>query len=192
MNMKKFNTIQEEVEYIKKQMNILKEDRKHEYGCVMLYYTFPEMDEIHDLIDPDDLYEEEGEEYGLEKEPHCTLLFGLHEGVSTSDVDKVLEEFTFETCKAHNASLFKNDKYEVLKFDIKGDNLEEANIKLREFPYTNEHPKYQPHMTIAYLKPGTGEKYCEKLKGKKYWLAPQYAVYSKPDGDRDKINIRID
>jgi 2'-5' RNA ligase len=192
MNMKKFKTIQEEVDYIKKQMKILTEAKKYEYGCVMLHFTFPEMKEIHELIDPDDLYEEEGQEYGLETEPHCTLLFGLHEGVPTKDIDKVLGEFTFYTCKAHNVSLFKKDNYEVLKFDIVGDNLEEANKKLKKFPYTSEDSEYKPHMTIAYLKPGTGEKYVKKLKSEKYWLAPQYAIYSKPDRSTDKINIRID
>lgn len=192
MNMIKFKTIQEEVNFIKKQMKLLTEDRKHEYGCVMLHFSFPEMKEIHKLIDPDDLYEEVGEEYGLETDPHCTLLFGLHDGVSTSDVDKVLGEFTFETCKAHNTSLFKNEKYDVLKFDIQGDNLSYANKKLKEFPYTNEYPKYEPHMTICYAKVGKGEKYVEELKNKKYWLTPKYIIYSKPDGSKDKININID
>lgn len=190
--MKKFKTIQEEVDFIKKQMKIIVENRKHEYGCAMLYFTFPEMKEIHDLIDPDDLYEEDGQDYGLETEPHCTLLFGLHDGVSTEDIDKVLEKYTFYTCKGHNASLFKNEKYDVLKFDIEGDSLEDANKDLKKFPFTNEHPTYHPHMTIAYLKPGKGEKYAKELKGKKYWLAPQHAIYSKPDGSKDKINIHID
>lgn len=179
---------------IKQILNEMKiqEQRKYEYGCAMLYFTFEEMDEVHNLIDSNDLYEEVGEDYGIETEPHLTLLFGLHDGVSTEDVEGVLDKFTYYTCKAHNASLFENEKYDVLKFDIEGDNLSETNEELKKFPYTNDFPKYHPHMTIAYLKPGTGKKYVEKLKGEKYWLAPQYAMYSKPDGTKDKINISID
>jgi hypothetical protein len=45
-------------------------------------------------------------------------------------------------------------------------------------------------MTVAYLKPGTGKKYVKALDGLEYDLMPQYAVYSKPNGDQDKINIK--
>ena len=190
--MKKFKTIQEEVDYIKKQMKILTEDHKHDYGCVMLYFTFPDMKKIHEIIDPDDLFEEEGEEYGLETEPHCTLLYGLHKGVSTDDVDGALGDFTFETCKADNPSLFKNEKYDVLKFDIHGDNLEEANAKLREFPHTTDFPDYHPHLTICYTKKNHGDKYVKILKNKKYYIVPQYAIYSKTDGTKEKIFINVD
>ena len=41
-------------------------------GCAMLYFDFPDMEKIHDMIDDDDLYEEEG--FGLEEETHLTLL----------------------------------------------------------------------------------------------------------------------
>jgi hypothetical protein len=47
-------------------------------------------------------------------------------------------------------------------------------------------------MTVAYLKPGTGGRYVKMLKGQEFDLLPQYAVYSKPEGDQDKININID
>jgi len=184
--------INEEINKIKKYMNLLAEDKKFEYGCTMLYFKFPEIKEIHDLIDSDDLFEEVGEDYGLETEPHVTLLFGLHDGVSTEDVEKVLDKYTYYTCTAHNASLFTNEKYDVLKFDIKGDNLSETNEDLKEFPFTSDFPEYHPHMTIAYLKPGTGKKYTAKLKDKDYQLLPQYGIYSKPDGSKDKISIKTD
>jgi hypothetical protein len=186
--------INEEVNKIKKFMGLLTEDRKYEYGCAMIYFTFDEMNKIHDLIDSNDLYEEEGEDFGLETEPHVTLLFGLHDDVSQESVEKVLDKYTFYTCKAHNPSLFKNEKYDVLKFDIEGDNLSDINKELKEFPHTSDYPDYHPHMTIAYLKPGKGQKYANKIKelSDKYWLAPQYAVYSKPSGKKDKISINVD
>jgi len=182
----------DKIKTILSEMGLLNEQQKFTYGCVMLYFTFNEMDDIHDLIDSNDLYEEDGEDYGFETEPHVTLLLGLHKEVSTSTVEDVLDGYTFYTCKAHNASLFENEKYDVLKFDIEGDNLHEVNYKLKKHPHTSDFPDYHPHMTIAYLKPGKGKKYVEKLKGKDYWMAPQYAVYSKPNGTKDKISIHID
>jgi hypothetical protein len=78
-----------------------------------------------------------------------------------------------------------------LKFDIKGDNLHETNADLQQYPFTSNFPDYHPHMTIAYLKPGTGKRYVKMLKGIEYDLLPQYAIYSKPDGEKDKIKIKV-
>ena len=172
---------------------IIEEKQTYDYGCAMLYFNFPEINKIQDAINPDDVYTQEGDRsFGFETEPHCTLLYGLHEEVITEDIEKVLDKYTYYTCKAHNASLFENPEYDVLKFDIKGDNLHETNADLQQYPFTSNFPDYHPHMTIAYLKPGTGKRYTKMLKGAKFDLAPQYAVYSKPNGDKDKINIRID
>jgi len=171
---------------------ITEEKQTYDFGCVMLYFNFPEMNKIHDAINPDDVYVQEGDRsFGLENEPHCTLLYGLHEGVSTENIKEVLDKHTYSTVKAHNASLFENPDYDVLKFDVKGDNLHETNSDLQQYPFTSNFPNYHPHMTIAYLKPGTGEKYTKMLKGQEFDLLPQYAVYSKPEGDQDKININV-
>jgi 2'-5' RNA ligase len=172
---------------------IEKKGDSYEYGCVMLYFDFPLMNKIHDGIDSKDLYEEEDDRtYGLEDEPHVTLLFGLHNDVSLDDIKKILDKFTFSTCKIYNASLFKNEKYDVLKFDIKGENLHACNKALKQYPYTNKFPDYHPHMTIGYLKPGMGEKYTNMLKEQEFELVPKYAVYSEPDGTKSKIKIKID
>lgn len=172
---------------------IVEEKQTYDFGCAMLYFNFPEINKIHDSINPKDIYiQEEDRSFGLEEEPHCTLLYGLHEGVSTKDVENVLDKYTYSPVKAHNASLFENSDYDVLKFDIKGDNLHETNLDLQQYPFTSNYPDYHPHMTIGYLKPGTGKKYTKMLKGQEFDLLPQYAVYSKPDGNQDKINIKID
>jgi hypothetical protein len=66
-----------------KLIDLLKEgsNQTYDYGCVMLYFDFPLMDKIHNVIDPKDIYYEEGDRsFGLEDEPHTTLLYGLHEG----------------------------------------------------------------------------------------------------------------
>jgi hypothetical protein len=175
-------------------LDLLTEEKQtYDYGCAMLYFNFPEMNKIHDAINPDDVYTQEGDRsFGFETEPHCTLLYGLHDGVATEDVKKVLDKYTYTTLKAHNASLFENPDYDVLKFDIKGDNIHETNKDLQQYPFTSNFPDYHPHMTIAYLKPGTGKRYAKMLKEFEYDLIPQYVVYSKPNGDKDKIKIKVD
>lgn len=176
-----------------KLLDLLKEEKQtYDYGCVMLYFSFPGINKIHDAINPKDIYTQEGDRsFGLEDEPHCTLLYGLHEGVTTEDIKKVLDKYTYTPLKAHNASLFKNPDYDVLKFDIKGENLHETNADLQQYPFTSNFPDYHPHMTIGYLKPGTGERYSKMLEKLEYDLVPQYAVYSKPNGEKEKIQINI-
>ena len=168
----------------------------YNYGCVMLYFSFPEMDTIHSRIEPTDVYTETGDTtYGLEDEPHTTLLYGLHNEVTLKDVTNVLEEYNYFTCKIHNPSLFENDKYDVLKFDVVGSNLYNTNTALKRLPYTSDYPKYHPHLTVGYLNPGMGKKYVDmlnKVKANEFQLTPQYAVYSEADGTKTKININID
>lgn len=174
-------------------LDLLKEDKqKFEYGCVMLYYNFPLMFKIHDAIDPKDVYTEEGDRtFGFEDEPHTTLLFGLHEEVSDEDVKNVLAKFKFGTCKLYNASTFNNPQYDVLKFDVVGPGLHTANAALKKYPHTTNFPDYHPHTTIAYLKPGTGKRYVEMLKGQEFELTPTHAVYSKPNGDQIQMDIEV-
>jgi len=161
----------------------------YSYGCAMLYFDFPQMKEIHDQIEEGDLYtEEEDRTYGLEDEPHCTLLYGLHKGVTLDQIKEVVGKFKFDKLKLHNASLFEN-QYDVLKFDVQGDSLKECNEALTDLPHTNDFPDYHPHATIAYIKKGIGEKYTEMLKDKEYEVKPTHVVYSEADGTKTKIDI---
>jgi 2'-5' RNA ligase len=167
----------------------------YEYGCVMLYFDFPQMSEIHSLIDERDVYTQIGDAtHGLEKIPHCTLLYGLHYEVPLDGVREVLDEYLFYTCKVHNPSLFQTERYDVLKFDVCGANLYDVNDSLKEFPHTTAFSVYNPHMTIGYIKSGRGRLYENRLKRKgfdEFWLQPTHAVYSQPDGTKTMINITV-
>jgi len=177
-------------------MKLINEDRKTSYGCVMLFFDFPNMYKVQDAIDPDDVYEDpDDDSFGFEDEPHVTLLYGLHDEVTDEEVKGVLDKFEFKPITLSKLSLFDNPDYDVLKFDIGNDGgghiLYEVNKELKKFPFTSDYPDYHPHSTVAYLKPKTGKKWVEKIDAKGFEVTPKFAVYSKPNEKKSKFKIRI-
>jgi|TARA_R110000772_G_scaffold97214_2_gene196394 hypothetical protein len=181
---------------IKKQNTIL-EDKKsnYSYGCVMLFFKFPKLVNIHNIIQPQHIYTELLDiSYGLETEAHTSLLYGLHDTVSLNDVTGVLQKYNYGEYKLTNPSLFENEKFDVLKFEVSGDNLYKTNTDLKQFPYTSSYPDYQPHLTVAYLKSGMGKYYVDiinKANVTEFSLIPTHAVFSEADGTKSKIKINI-
>lgn len=166
-------------------------DKVYKYGCAMLYYSFPDMEAFHSLIDKEDIYvDPEDPTFGLETEPHTTLLYGLHDWeISDDDVFNSIQSFPIPELKLCNVSTFKNEKYDVLKFDVEGETLFDINSALTQFPFTTDYPDYHPHSTIAYLKPGMADKYITKLKECEYKVNPSHIVYSKSDGTKIKKEV---
>lgn len=175
-----------------KNLILEKKGDSYEYGAVMLNIAFPKQS-IHSKISESDLYEEEGDRtYGIEDEPHITLLFGLHsDQIKDNNIKECISKFTFPELALHNASLFENEKYDVLKFDVidKTKTLNKCNKALKLFPYTNDFPEYHPHCTIAYIKKGLGSKYVKIFKKLKFIIEPEICVYLKPDGTKLKFEI---
>lgn len=166
----------------------------YDRGCAMVYFDFP-MEKIHEEIDEEDVYTEEGDQsYGLEDEPHVTLLYGFDANVTPEQVKEICDKQEFgPELRLVNASLFENEKYDVLKFDVDYPSddkfLHKCNESLKELPYKSDYPDYHPHCTIAYIKPGMGKKYTQKLKDEEYKVTPDRVVYSEPSGKKTDIPI---
>ena len=170
----------------------------YDYGCAMLYFDVPGWSKFTGLISKDDVYTEEGDKtYGIEDEPHVTLLYGLHKEVTVKDVKSVTDKITYGQCLLHNVSTFNAKDYDVLKFDVSyvvrgGAFLHKTNTGLKKFPYTTSFPTYHPHMTIAYIKSGMGKKYVDKFKDIKFTSTPTKIMFSEANGTKHSIKISID
>jgi 2'-5' RNA ligase len=146
---------------------------------------------IKQFIDESDLYKPEHEDFGLCKYPHTTILFGLHHD---NDLPNLVKEYLIPFDELNdiyvkNISLFENEECDVVKMDIKSKDLKKMNKKLRDnFEYTSDHPDYHPHLTIAYVKKGKGEKYTTKISDKIKLEVNKY-VYSSPEFKKTTINI---
>lgn len=177
-----------------KLLDLLNENSTSQYnfGCVMMYFDFPKLKQVQDVIEHEEVYTEKGDKtYGLEDEPHVTLLYGLHEDVTVEQVKEVINKQNLEEkpffIKLGNVSCFNNDKYDVLKFDAEGDILFKLNEELKTLPYTSDFPKYHPHLTIGYLNKGAGKTYVQGFKGLKFEVLPISIIYSQPDGTKTII-----
>ncbi|HUW43145.1 MAG TPA: 2'-5' RNA ligase family protein, partial [Thermoplasmata archaeon] len=128
-----------------------------DYSCVMLTGKSLQevLSQVHPLIDKADLAPD-----GIEKDPHVTVLFGLH----TDDHLDVMPFIRGTTIKLKDLSIFETDDGDVLKVDVESEGLTDMNRKLREeLEYTNKYDDYKPHVTIAYLKTGKGNEYVKKV-----------------------------
>jgi len=151
-------------EQLIKRIFLFENSKPRSYSCLMLDCEGfkNSLKEIQDQIDKEDLYSEEG--YGLETEPHITVLYGIHEQDPANvkqSVDLTLVEY-----KLTKLSLFENEKFDVLKCSVESKDLKDINKQCCEnLEYTNDYPDYIPHLTVAYLNPGAGKKYV-KMKSK--------------------------
>jgi len=171
---------------LKLKKNKSKAKKVHDFGCAMLYFNNPKLKQIHSEIEDKDIYIDDNDDsFGLEDESHTTLLYGLHEEVSDADVISTIRKHKFPNkIKLNNVSLFENDKYDVLKFDVVEPVLNKVNKNLTKFPHTTSFPDYHPHATIAYIKKGKGKKYVGKFKNMNIDVSPSEIVYSKTDGSK--------
>ena len=103
--------------------------------------------------DPDD------DTMGREDTVHCTLLYGL----VSEDPDPVREQLAGEgiiRATFGKITIFEQDDYDVVKIDVKSDDLHRLHNKLSDaLENENKFPEYKPHVTIAYVKPGSGSLY---------------------------------
>lgn len=63
-----------------------------------------------------------------------------------------------------DTGVFKSDEHDVVYISVLSNDLHNLRRKVEEnVEHTKTHPNYIPHLTLAYVKPGLGEKYAKKL-----------------------------
>lgn len=117
---------------------------------------------ILNSIDEEDLHE-----YGKEYDPHVSLFYCYEwkKKFNQKEVNKFSKLVLPIDLTVTGVSLFENEEYDVLKFEVqKTITLEQAQQQSVElFEATPTYPDYIPHMTLAYLLPGKGKEYQDKL-----------------------------
>jgi hypothetical protein len=169
----------------KKTLNEKKENQTYSSGCLMGYFNTGFKDP---KINKEHLYDNDENEYGLEIEPHVTVLYGLTDDkINEEDIIKLFTLIDGPEVSTDKITLFENEKFDVVKWDIDSEELKLLNkMTTSMFPFKSDHPDYHAHVTIAYCLPGTGKEYIKEFK-KPFKKKIDYWVYSKADGKKIKI-----
>ena len=108
-----------------------------------------------------------------EERPHVTIRYGLHADPDLARKVGLLLDGGPIPIKLGKLSLFRNDGEDVLKVGVSGSRLDALRRSLAVLPHTDTRDSYEPHLTVAYLKPSTGVKYLSlptALTSRVLWL----------------------
>lgn len=159
-----------------------------EYGCVML--EVPEAIAETIRLEQQKIPTGHLVNDGLEDFLHVTLLYGIV-GASIEEVVKAVRLIDQVDVIFGATSAFDNEDSSVLKIDIDSPALHRQHARLSSaLPYLQTHPEYLPHVTLAYMQPGSGrELHGESVvSGKASRLT--HAIVSV-DGKKIRVPLRV-
>lgn len=144
----------------------MEKGHKDDYSCVMAELDSITSRDIKGLlakINSEDIHKKTEEE----DEPHITIRYGLHTEIP-NEVRSVLRGTQMPLKAAIlGVDIFEPGErdYDVLVLKANSPDIELLNDKLGKLENTTEFKFYQPHITIAYLKRGTGKNYRTMTTG---------------------------
>lgn len=128
-------------------------------------------------------------EDGREDDPHVTVKYGLHDPDPES-VRRALRGVKPIPIMFGKTSVFGADDHDVLYVVVESPYLVALNKRLtKALPVTDTHPKYVPHVTIAYLKPSLGQKYAGDDRFEDLTATIDAVRFSTPDGDATDLPL---
>jgi len=157
---------------------------KYDHGCVMAYpnpdLTAQVIEFGQNIITDDMLYldPQNPDDYGREKDPHVTIKFGLTQSYPPEKMAEFLKGTKPFFIRITGMDVFQNPKFDVVKLNIEGEELNRLRQIFDQIPNVDEHKVYHPHMTIAYVLPGLGTKFQNRSVGKFARIPVSRIVYS--------------
>jgi 2'-5' RNA ligase len=178
---------------------LAREDRRaktHEYSCVMVDVPDAVAREVkafgRKIPDGYVFRHPDQPGYGREQDPHITLLYGIHTEKSTRVRKLVRDVETFQVALGKVSLFTTSSVYDVLKIEVAAPALTRLNKMLRDSLYcTQSFHEYSPHMTVAYLEKGRGEKYDgdDRFKGKTFEAT--HLIFSSSAGTKTRIKLKL-
>ena len=139
---------------------LAKRDGPHEFGCVMALLEGEARQAVLNMAGT--VADEDLADKGREDQPHVTVLYGLRDN-DAGPVRQAVETFGTINAQLGQLDYFPADEHDVLIVRVESDDLHNMHGDLQQLPHTTTHPTYQPHVTLAYVKPGTGQHWVDQL-----------------------------
>lgn len=160
------------------------------YGCLMLPVPY---DLSRQLVawSQKHILEKNLDAQGIEFQPHVTVCYGFQPGFDAEELRPLMKDYAYISAKLGKVSRFETETYDVLKLEVVSADLRAWNRIIRErFDITTSYPDYKPHLTLAYVRPGT----CKHLDGNNDWtnaiLTTDRLEWSPADGAKKNLYLR--
>ena len=100
--------------------------------------------------------------YGRELNSHITIIYGLHNEADFFDIRRMLYNYKNIPVTLTTISKFSEEHYDVIKIDVISDVCHQLHNQVKnECNSTQTYDSYNPHVTLAYVLPGS----CDELLG---------------------------
>lgn len=151
-------------------------------NCLMVQIASDAFYEAQRLIDPADVVE-------YEHNPHVTILAGIDPTTPFADVREVVDRLNPKDAVSRSLTYFSKPEYDVVKFDLNDPSVFKLNEVALTLPNESDYPNFTPHVTVAYVKSGTGKKYARRLESLALFR-PQGVHYSTASGENHYWPLR--
>lgn len=111
-------------------------------------------------IQLEDLFvEKDSDDKGRETNLHVTVKYGLEAETPSEALVSIAKETLPFKVALGTISLFEQEDHDVVKLDVTSPGLRALNAKVSAAcPNGDTYPDYKPHMTLAYVKKGCGDR----------------------------------
>lgn len=142
-----------------------------------------ELDRIKRRIAPEDVLR-------FEEEPHITVRYSLHDYRNTAQrVRELVGGAGTVSATISGLGVFEGTKNgDVLILRVDSPDLKRLNELLGTLPNTETHA-YSPHITVAYLEPGTAMKYIRKTAVDWHPMTFDTLLVSDREGNKEEVSL---
>jgi 2'-5' RNA ligase len=140
---------------------------------------------------PDEEVSDDDDTQGREDNPHITILYGIVDDAPQQVID-LFQGKPQVKATLGKVTLFENDDYDVVKISVESEDLAEfQKILWDEVEHESDYPEYKPHVTIAYVKPGSGSLYSGATDFEGTEVTFDTIVFSPSDGETTDIRLGV-